>query len=239
MKIILLHVILFFSLISIGQIVDDTSRIVINNALKKGTSIVSFADKYKIGFYLGYGVSNYCLKTKDISQTIFKDSLSSVKSGSDFSTMEFGVYVENSITNQIAIRSKLVMLYDAVNLNYNKPIIGNEKSKIESLSLTLPIHVIFQTKGTKTRGYFLCGPSFTFGSSYDTKTSKKSVQTFDIPLEVGIGFYKRLKKFFVSPEIKFSQGLFNLNRNHPAFYSQAIDKLARQNIIFALTLSGH
>lgn len=233
---ITLLIILFISLKSFGQ---DTTGIKKQNILTKPAGIVSFSDKYKIGFYLGFGYSNFSLTTNNINQGAYKDSLNSISKNNQFSTIDFGIYLENKITNQLAIRTKLTMVGDALNLTYKRRT-ENENLDVFNMSVAIPIHLIAQTKGENSRLYFACGPSIMFGLGADEKTKYKlNPKQFDVALEAGIGYYIRFKKLFVSPEIKFSQGLVNINGLNQTIYAQTISNLYRQNIVFALTFSGH
>jgi len=132
---------------------SDTSKIVNQNFFTKPPSIVSFNDKYKIGLYFGCGISNYTLKQNNIDQSIYKDSVNSVSKSNKFVT-EFGIYLEYRISNRLALKTKLEMVFDRVLLKYDK------KTETENLdllisSIAIPIHLIAQTKGENVRFYAL------------------------------------------------------------------------------------
>jgi hypothetical protein len=236
---LLICIVCFVLSISLFGQISDTTKLPEkkSNFFTGKASPVSFDNKNKSGFAFGLGIANFSLQEADLTNSIYKDSITSVTSNRKDAS-EVNVFMEHNFSPQLAYRIKLSVLFEGIQINYHRPQFVEVLDESYA-SLALPLSLILQTKGQKSRGYMLLGPSFVYGiGKNDTALKKVIPNQFDMTLDAGIGFYKRFKMFFWGTELKFSQGLFNLNGSTNSIYNQSIDKLMRQSLILSVSISG-
>lgn len=239
MKNVFIIICIGFNLALLGQ-TQDTVKLPAqkSNFFTREASPVSFENKDKYGFSVGWGLSNFSIQEADIANSVFKDSITAVTSTKRQGASEVGLFVEHNVSPSLAYRIKFSFLFEAIQVNYHRPQ-SIEILKGAYASFNLPVNLILQTKGTNGRGYLLLGPSFSFGLGFDEEVLKSSFPNqFDIAIEAGIGYLKRFKMFFLGPELKFSQGLLNMNSKHDSIYNGTVNKLTRQYLILSVSISG-
>jgi Outer membrane protein beta-barrel domain len=116
--------------------------------------------------------------------------------------------------------------------------------QIQSLLLGFPAHVKFLSDRINNfRVYMLGG----FNYQYDlaSNSSARKAQNLvkltpaDMSIEAGLGFQFYFPVFILSPELKFSEGIKNVQSRDPSLqYSNVIDKLKTRMVVFSLIFEG-
>lgn len=226
-RILILSIIIFFRLFTYSQ------------NLSKDTSQVSFDKKYKIGFTISFGNSFTKLNVNNISNSIYSDSLNGISKRNAPYNFQGGLIYERKLTSTLSFRTMFVGCFETISLTYNKKL-ETEKLDLPFFGFNIPLNIMAQTKGNKTRAYLVAGPMFNFGIGPDELTKDKvNTKQFDIVGEIGVGIHRKFKKIFVSPEIRFSQGLLNLKGNNSNLYTIPLKGLYRQCLWLTLNITGN
>lgn len=226
-RILTLSILIFFGLFTYSQ-----------NS-NKDTTQVSFDKKFKIGFTISFGNSFTKLNVNSISNSIYSDSLNGISKRNSPYNFQGGLIYERKLTNTFSFRTMFVACFETISLTYNK------KSETEKLDLpffgfNIPLNIMAHTKGAKTQAYLVAGPKLNFGIGPDQLTKDKvNTKQFDIVGEVGVGIHRKFKKIFVSPEIRFSQGLLNLKGNNNNLYTEPLQGFYRQCLWLTLNVTGN
>ena len=110
--------------------------------------------------------------------------------------------------------------------------------------LESPILIKYKSKRRKNSRMFIIGgikPSLEIGAKNKDEAGKDilELRAFDVSLEIGFGADLFFPLFKLSPEIRYSRGLFNMiNDNSRNEYNLPIDKIIIHNISFFLTFEG-
>ncbi|MEM5567122.1 porin family protein [Psychroserpens sp. AS72] len=159
--------------------------------------------KLKYGFNLGVNYSNL----------LAKESLpnnSDIYNEIGFSA---GLIMNYKLTEDLSISPK-------VELSINKSGIkttNNDDSvslyKIFPASLDIMTHLIYKIGNGNTTPYVLVGPKLNLPVFGKSKSDYEYKNSTDFSIDLGIGLENKLKHFSISPEIRYSLGLFNINEN--------------------------
>ena len=110
--------------------------------------------------------------------------------------------------------------------------------------LESPILIKYKSKRRKNSRMFIIGgikPSLEIGAKNKDEAGKDilELRAFDVSLEIGFGADLFFPLFKLSPEIRYSRGLFNMiNDNSRNEYNLPIDKIIIHNISFFFTFEG-
>jgi hypothetical protein len=118
----------------------------------------------------------------------------------------------------------------------------NVTKKIQSITLSFPIHIKFSSDRIGNfKVYTIAGAKFDYDLASNAKAQNAAdlikLKRTDFSVEVGLGFHIYFPYFVLSPEIKLSNGLVNLHsRDADLRYSNVIDKINSKMITFSLTV---
>lgn len=114
--------------------------------------------------------------------------------------------------------------------------------KIQSITLSLPIHIAFSSDRIgNLKVYTFAGGKFDYDLASNAGKQKAEdlikLKRTGLSIEGGIGFHIYFPYFVLSPEIKLSRGVVNLHsRDENLKYSNVIDKIYSSMITFSLTV---
>lgn len=142
-----------------------------------------------------------------------------------------------TLTNKIGFRlgvlaeykiSKLISLSPKTELSFNNAIIEYEYNplpyRIMPVTLELMTPVLFNLENIKLNPYCFVGPNVKIPLSKKTVDPSFFPAQTDLSIDFGIGVRKGFSSFNFSPELRFSFGFLNINRD-PAMnylYNQSI-----------------
>ncbi len=155
--------------------------------------------KLRFGFFLGENCSN--LQTIDELPVNTK-----ISNGLGFS---LGVLMDYSISDNLIFSHKA-----GLSFNHSK-VISEEQSdyKVLPISLDIMTHMVYRFGEKSFRPYLLFGPNFKYPLSEKPKSSTEFSSSPDLAIDFGIGVEKHLKYFVISPELRYSLGLLDINEN--------------------------
>ena len=189
---------------------------------------------YYFGITLGYN-STYISPTKS-KAFLHQDSISTAipSSGGGISLGFLGTLKLNEHF-QLRINPQLV-LGGGKTINYTSPKGVPFSEKLPSTLIGLPIHIKFNSDRIDNfRFYTLGGIRYDYDMSSNASPDgyiKQKASSFS--LETGVGFNFFMPFVTISPEIKFTYGLTNLNQPTSSIYSQVFDKLQERMISFSI-----
>jgi hypothetical protein len=121
-------------------------------------------------------------------------------------------------------------------LSFNNSIIvfpsSNAGYQVMPISTELMAHVVFKKSEGDIKPYFLFGPNFKLPVNLDSKSTNTFGTSKDLAIDLGIGMEKPLLHFIFAPEIRYSYGLSNVNRN------PLMTSLHYHNITLAFNFKG-
>jgi hypothetical protein len=197
--------------------------------------------KLYFGITLGYNTSNF----KYVQSTAFinNDSILEVNStfGPGFnlgivSNLQMGKYFDLRFIPSLSFADK--------NLLFSQSSGKVVEKSIESIIIEFPLEVRFKSQPIKDmRVYVLVGMKYNIDLASNAKARRAEDQILitgsDIAYEYGAGIQFFFPLFIFSPEIKFSNGLINLQApNDKLIYSNMIDKLLSRAILISLHFEG-
>ena len=113
---------------------------------------------------------------------------------------------------------------------YNSSVTFPETSPLETYEV-MPIdvefmtHFVFKKNDTKAHPYFLVGPNLRMPVAKSRENSTDFGTGWDVAFDLGIGFDKAFSHFIFSPELRYSYGLLNVNKN-PALQTLQLHNVA-------------
>jgi hypothetical protein len=119
---------------------------------------------------------------------------------------------------------------------------SNVEKKTQSITLSFPIHIKFSSDRINNfKVYTIGGIKFDYDLASNAGARKAEelikLNRKDLSVELGLGFHFYFPVFVLTPEIKLSNGLFNLHsRDANLRYSNVIDKINSKMITFSLTV---
>lgn len=114
--------------------------------------------------------------------------------------------------------------------------------KVQSITLSFPIQMKFSSDRINNFKVFTIGGikfDYDLASNAGARKAENLIKLkkMDLSVETGIGFHFYFPVFVLTPEIKYSNGLFNLHsRDENLRYSNVIDKINSKMITFSLTV---
>lgn len=136
------------------------------------------------------------------------------------------------------------LVFGEKHLNYQLINDSLHDQSVESIYLDFPFSIRFKSQPIKDiKVYVLAGFKYAYdlASNSSARKAEDLVKVFrhDVDIEYGLGFQFFFPLFIFSPEIKFSNGLFNIHsRDTDLIYSRVIDKLLSRTITISLHIEG-
>lgn len=130
------------------------------------------------------------------------------------------------------------------NLKYPDGDESKVKKTVESVAVTFPIQVKFQSDRINNfRVYMLAGFRGDIDLASNARAKKAEelikIKKYDFGPEIGIGFNFFFQSFILSPEIKFTRGIPNIHsRDASLNYSSVFDKIQSRMIVFSIHIEG-
>ena len=148
-----------------------------------------------------------------------------------------------------AIFPQLLFSYKSLTYHLSHPDLSAgedtiQTKRVESILLGLPIHLKLRSDRIGNfRVYMFGGAKFEYDLASNSTARKADdlvkLNKFDLGVEAGIGFNFYFPVFILSPEIKFSNGIYNIHSRDPNLkYSSSIDRLSSRMIVFSLIFEG-
>ena len=116
------------------------------------------------------------------------------------------------------------------------------EKKVQSITMSFPVHIKFSSDRINNfKVYTIAGGKFDYDLASNAGARKAEdlikLNRTDVSVELGLGFHFYFPVFVLTPEIKLSNGLFNLHSRDPYLrYSNVIDKINSKMITFSLTV---
>jgi hypothetical protein len=116
------------------------------------------------------------------------------------------------------------------------------EKKVQSITMSFPVHIKFSSDRINNfKVYTIAGDKFDYDLASNAGARKAEdlikLNRTDVSVELGLGFHFYFPVFVLTPEIKLSNGLFNLHSRDPYLrYSNVIDKINSKMITFSLTV---
>lgn len=196
---------------------------------------------FYFGLTLGmHSTSFYTTKSKDFTQS---DSLTSINNQGRpglnvniITNLKIGQYFDFRFIPGFAFSERNFIF----NRDYDKPV------RIESVFLEIPLMLRFKSAPYKDKRMFVsAGLKYSYDVQSNSQARKNIAETLikiaphDFQFEVGAGMQLFFPFFIFSPEIKFSQGLANINIYNGALEkSRVIDKVLSRAFTISLHFEG-
>lgn len=196
-----------------------------------------FNKKVSFGIVTALGQSSFNLKQNNWNASNLKDSFNSVNTQSGLILL-IGNEVKVKLNNTVSFRQRFQINFEGTTLKYDTKKFGLQKIKLKNIVLAAPIHFIFQSNHNKYRPFIFFGltPKINLGNNDQAIKEKIELKTFDISTDIGIGIEIKFSKFLLAPEVSFSQGMLNTNKNIGSIYSNTISSLKKQNIVLGIAI---
>lgn len=202
-------------------------------------------EPYYFGITLGYN-STYLHPTKS-SRFLQNDSVLSATPGAS-GGLTLGFLGTLRITDHVQFRlNPQLVLGGAKYFQYtlNDTLLASEETvsvrkNLPSTLISLPVHLKFNSDRMDNFRFYVLG-GVRFDKDISSNSSARNAEGLiklngnDLALEAGLGFNFFLPYVTMSPEIKFSYGLYNIHaRDENLKYSSVFDKLQSRMISFSL-----
>jgi hypothetical protein len=196
---------------------------------------------YHFGITLGYNQTSFTVRQSD--DFLYNDSILVVES-SKGPGFNLGIISNLRISDHFDLRFIPSLSFAEKQLNYT---LFNETpafQTIESIYFEAPFDIKFKSDSYKDMKLYVVGG---IKYAYDMQSNAKArnadelvkVEAHDFSADYGFGFEFYFPYFIFSPEIKLSNGIFNLHAvDENLIYSRVIDKLFARSILFSIHLEG-
>lgn len=143
-----------------------------------------------------------------------------------------GILMNHSLNPTFSYVTKLEFAQNRNSFPYANPDGIYYSYYIMYSSLNWVNHMQYQLNDGEVKPYVLLGPNVKIPHTMDDGFTVSYSSVVDIALDFGVGFHKKLKHFNISPELKYSLGLMDVN-NNPRYGSAYL-----HNISFVIQFSG-
>lgn len=197
---------------------------------------------YYFGITLGANVTRYHID-KDMT-LIGNDSIRSINAiyGPGFN---LGIVANVKLGKHFDFRFLLPTLSFADRkLQYQMTNNSVVDKRIESVFLEFPIHFRYKSKPYKDfRIFVVAGAKYSIDLASNSRARQTEdlirINQHDVAVEFGLGFQVFFPYFILSPEIKFSYGVYNIHsRKNQLVYSSVIDQLFSRGFAISLHFEG-
>lgn len=206
----------------------------------------SFSQKYEnkfahFGILMGYNASQFRLRQSE--DFLFNDSIFGVESfrGPGFN---LGIVSNVHLGKHFDLRFLPNMAFAERNLNYTLTTDTTYKQTIESINVELPVLLKFKSDPYKDfRVYVLAGMKYTYDLASNAKARNAEglvkIARHDLLMEYGIGFEIYFPYFIFAPELRFSQGLFDIHAlDSKLTFSNVLDRLFTRSFSIVINFEG-
>jgi len=209
----------------------DTAKKTKNNIIRK----------IQFGGVAGGGISKLDATTRPASTN---DTIRAV--GVDGrAKYDLGFIAQISIGNRIDIRPSVLVSIESSDITYERKGTSGglitEKVPVKTTSVAIPVPFVFRLSGKNIAPFISAGPTFSLlMQKTDVNSAKLAIKPIDILGDAGIGVDIGLLKshLIISPELKYSRSLTDINDKQNTGYSNVITKLNRQVFTFSVYLRG-
>ncbi len=161
--------------------------------------------KYKFGFDFGVNYS-FAFVNKPLPNT---------KEISNGIGARLGVLSEFKISKKLYLSPKAEISFNNAKINYEY---SDDSYRIMPLTLELMVPVkVYLAKG-KWNSYFFAGPNFKIPIARKSPFENFFEPNSDLSIDLGVGAEQRFEKYKFSPELRFSFGFLNVNRDPSLTY---------------------
>lgn len=196
---------------------------------------------YHFGISVAFNSSDFKITLSD--QFISHDSILIAESTSG-PGFNLGIISNLRIGKYFDLRFIPTLSFAEKNLNYTYKDATTSLQTVESIYLEFPFDVKFKSEAYKEMKVYVIGGvkySYDLGSNADARNANElvKIKASDVSIDYGLGLEFYFPYFIFSPEIKISNGIFNLHKIDPALQESAImDKLFTRTLLFSLHIEG-
>ena len=192
--------------------------------------------KSQFGVVAGSGIS----QLRPTYSVTRNDSLVSITPG-NIIKLDLGVVCQVSLGKKIGLRPAAIVSFEGGDLVYQKKppsgAITTETIQMKTISVNVSAPVIIKFSEKNIAPFLSIGPTFSYlirqNAAASEKLPVKNTELIgDLGLGLDIGFLK--SRFIISPELKFSKGISDINGGTNNFYTNKITNLKRQAFTFSL-----
>ncbi|HYD90898.1 MAG TPA: outer membrane beta-barrel protein [Flavobacterium sp.] len=197
--------------------------------------------KLYFGISLGFNTSKFRVVHSDAFTYHDTVAVLNSKGGPGFN---LGIISNLKLGKYFDVRFIPTLVFAEKNLNYTMFDNSEARKSIESIFIDFPVSVRFKSQPIKdVRIYVLAGMKYGLDLASNAKARRAEdqvkVSRTDISAEYGIGVQFFFPLFIFSPEIKFSQGLFDVHsKDSNLMFSNVIEKLFTRSLIISLHFEG-
>lgn len=209
-------------------------------------NVYSFDNKYSnrfahFGILMGFNRTEFRIKQSE--PFLFSDSISSIQSsmGPGFN---LGIVSNVHIGKNFDIRFLPSFSFTERALDYETFDDEDFTQRIESVNLEFPLLLKFKSNPYKDmRMYVLAGAKYTYdlASNAEARNAEDLVKVgrHDFLLEYGFGFEIYFPYFILAPEIRVSQGIFDVHAPDPNLnLSRVLERLFTRSVSIVVNFEG-
>lgn len=215
-------------------------------AAKAQFNAYSFTQKFEnkwahFGILMGYNRSEFRIRNDE--QFIFNDSIGGIESlkGPGFN---LGMVTNVHLGKNFDLRFLPSMTFAERNLTYSTFLDTSFSQTIESINVDIPILLKFKSNPYKDmRFYVLAGMRYSLdlASNANARNAEDIVKVgqHDLLVEYGFGLEFYFPYFIFAPELRLSQGLFDVHALDPNLtFSNVLERLFTRSIAIVINLEG-
>jgi len=198
---------------------------------------------YHFGINLGYNISHFLFSHHQ--RFLQYDTIMDVESVNS-SGINLAWLVNFRIAEHFDLRLHPIDLtFSETSFLYSEKYTGDSSlttKKTQSITLSFPVHIKFSSDRINNFKVYTIGWikfDYDLASNAGARKAEELIKLNrkDLSVELGLGFHFYFPVFVLTPEIKISNGLFNLHSRHATLrYSNVIDTINSKMITFSLTV---
>lgn len=120
-----------------------------------------------------------------------------------------GILAEYKLSSNLFFSPKTELSFNQNLLEINESV----EYDVMPISTEIMAHFAYKFSGSELRPYILFGPNFKIPFGGEEETTSEFKTSPDLALDFGIGFERNFKYFFFAPELRYSYGLMDINKN--------------------------
>jgi len=129
-----------------------------------------------------------------------------------------GISGNYRISNLIVLAPKTEISFNRTRIDFKNLDGTNQKYEVAPISLNAMLHARFNVNSAVGSTYFLVGPQVRVPLSNNSNSTTAFGTKSDFAIDLGIGWNKPFNNINFLPELRYSAGLLNINKN-PAIKS--------------------
>ncbi len=212
------------------------------NAQKDGFNMLDHDDaKYYFGITGGFNNAQYRVFHSDFFTNT--DSVS-IATPTWAAGLQVGLVGNYRFTPHAGVRLAPQFAITSKNLQYNFKYQKDTTIVIESIMLHVPLHFKFSSdRITNFRFHAFAGGKLDYDFNSNTRSRRNDevirIRPVDYGYEIGFGFDFYYPNYILSPEVKISNGLGNVQfRDNKIITSKVFDAINTRMIMFSITIGG-